>query len=151
MKEEELERQALLRFDQLIGRSEQLRIRALGFDELREMTRPVIERPVEWSVVPEAWLLAPFLHTLSADSAPASLGDDRVSGAVDLLAEVSVAGYRASVLAASDVDALARWLDEHGFDDRPALREWLNKNRRTYFRYGRRYLDWGVFVLRLAP
>lgn len=34
--------------------------------------------------------------------------------------------------------------------DASTLREWIANNRRTYFRYGRRYLGWGVFVLRLA-
>ena len=34
--------------------------------------------------------------------------------------------------------------------DASELREWITNNRRTYFKYGRRYLGWGVFVLRLA-
>jgi hypothetical protein len=33
--------------------------------------------------------------------------------------------------------------------DAPALREWIRNNRRVYLKYGRRYLGWGVFVLRL--
>ncbi len=37
MTEAELETRALLRFEQLIGRSEQLRIQRLRFDELREL------------------------------------------------------------------------------------------------------------------
>ena len=46
----------------------------------------------------------------------------------------------------------SNWLRDHPDDpDAPALRDWLNKGRRLYFRYGRRYLDWGVFVLRLLP
>jgi SAM-dependent methyltransferase len=32
--------------------------------------------------------------------------------------------------------------------DAPALAEWINNKRRTYLTYGRRYLGWGVFVLR---
>ncbi len=32
--------------------------------------------------------------------------------------------------------------------DAPALREWISNGRRAYLRYGRRYLGWGVFVLR---
>jgi len=34
--------------------------------------------------------------------------------------------------------------------DVPGLNEWISNNRRTYLKYGRRYLGWGVFVLRLA-
>ena len=34
--------------------------------------------------------------------------------------------------------------------DASALNEWINNNRRAYLKYGRRYLGWGVFVLRLA-
>ena len=33
--------------------------------------------------------------------------------------------------------------------DAPALTEWISNNRRAYLKYGRRYLGWGVFVLRL--
>ena len=34
--------------------------------------------------------------------------------------------------------------------DAPALREWVSNNRRAYLQYGRCYLGWGVFVLRLS-
>jgi SAM-dependent methyltransferase len=44
----------------------------------------------------------------------------------------------------------SNWLRDHPDDpDAPAFREWLEHNRRAYLRYGRRYLGWGVFVLRL--
>ena len=44
-----------------------------------------------------------------------------------------------------------RWLEENPDDpDAAALRAWLAKNRRAYLEYGRRYLGWGVFVLRPA-
>ena len=33
--------------------------------------------------------------------------------------------------------------------DASELKEWINNNRRAYLAYGRRYLGWGVFVLRL--
>ena len=31
--------------------------------------------------------------------------------------------------------------------DEAALRQWISSNRRAYFKYGRRYFGWGVFVL----
>jgi SAM-dependent methyltransferase len=34
--------------------------------------------------------------------------------------------------------------------DASALIEWIGKNRHAYLKYGRRYLGWGVFVLRLS-
>ena len=45
--------------------------------------------------------------------------------------------------------ALSDWLrDNPGDPDAPTIRNWLNKNRRAYLQYGRRYFGWGVFVLR---
>jgi SAM-dependent methyltransferase len=44
---------------------------------------------------------------------------------------------------------VAEWLRENpGHDDEPAMREFLDESRRGYLRYVRRYLGWGVFVLR---
>jgi SAM-dependent methyltransferase len=41
------------------------------------------------------------------------------------------------------------WLRRNAHDpDAPALREWNAQGRRAYLAYGRRYLGWGVFVLR---
>lgn len=43
------------------------------------------------------------------------------------------------------------WLVRNANDpDAPALRDWLNHGRAEYLNYGRRYLGWGVFVLREA-
>lgn len=47
------------------------------------------------------------------------------SGGVRVLLEQRVAGYDAVVLDADDPQALARWLEERGYDSRPALVEWL--------------------------
>lgn len=45
--------------------------------------------------------------------------------------------------------ALDEWLRDHPEDpDAPDLREWFHTDRRAYLTYGRRYLGWGVFVLR---
>lgn len=46
---------------------------------------------------------------------------------------------------------VARWLDEHpDHRDAAAMRGYLNRSRRSHLAYGRRYLGWGVFVLRPA-
>jgi SAM-dependent methyltransferase len=47
---------------------------------------------------------------------------------------------------------VSRWLDAHGDSpDAPAMRDFLQRNRRSHLEYGRRYLGWGVFVLRPRP
>ncbi len=47
--------------------------------------------------------------------------------------------------------AISDWLRAHPDDpDAEALRQWNSDNRRSYLTYGRRYLSWGVFVLRQA-
>lgn len=44
---------------------------------------------------------------------------------VEVLEEKQVAGFDAVVLRADDAQALAEWLDKHGYEARPALTEWL--------------------------
>jgi hypothetical protein len=58
-----------------------------------------------------------------ADSIADSAIDSR--GSVELLDTAFVGGFQASVLRASDVDALVKWLEDNGYDAREALREWL--------------------------
>lgn len=42
-----------------------------------------------------------------------------------------------------------RWVRAHpGDPEAAAIREWIAQGRRDYLTYGRRYLGWGVFVLR---
>jgi SAM-dependent methyltransferase len=44
---------------------------------------------------------------------------------------------------------VSNWLREHPDDpDASRLRDWTSTNRTQYMTYGRRYLGWGVFVLR---
>jgi hypothetical protein len=44
---------------------------------------------------------------------------------------------------------LTEWLASHpGDPEAPAIQEFLDGNRRFHLAYGRRYLGWGVFVLR---
>jgi hypothetical protein len=43
----------------------------------------------------------------------------------------------------------ADWLNENPHDpDADALREWIYAGQRSYLSVDRRYLGWGVFVLR---
>lgn len=51
---------------------------------------------------------------------------------------------------AAQWSTIHEWLRANPDDaDAPELREWLTNNRRVYLEYGRRYLGWGVFVLRV--
>jgi SAM-dependent methyltransferase len=46
---------------------------------------------------------------------------------------------------------VAAWLDGHpDHADAAGMREYLGRSRRSHLAYGRRYLGWGVFVLRAA-
>jgi SAM-dependent methyltransferase len=46
--------------------------------------------------------------------------------------------------------AVARWLDNNPDDsDADALREWIDNARTSYNKYGRYYMGWGIFVLRV--
>jgi SAM-dependent methyltransferase len=45
---------------------------------------------------------------------------------------------------------VAQWLDKHPHDpDHAALSAWIERSRTTYEQYGRPYLGWGVFILRV--
>ena len=47
--------------------------------------------------------------------------------------------------------AVDNFLRNHPEDpDAHTLSEWISDNRRAYLKYGRRYLGWGVFVLRIS-
>ena len=47
---------------------------------------------------------------------------------------------------------VAAWLDEHpDHPDAAGMREYLHRSRYAHLAYGRRYLGWGVFVLRPRP
>lgn len=87
------------------------------FDRLTEAIRPKVEeqRSVRFGLF--------CVQTLSLGSKAAV--DVQRSGGVRVLLEQRVAGYDAVVLDADDPQALARWLQERGYDSRPALVEWL--------------------------
>lgn len=48
-----------------------------------------------------------------------------VPGAVQVIEELSVAGYDAAILKASDPDSLLEWLREHNYASRPELEDWV--------------------------
>ncbi|MDG4785981.1 hypothetical protein O7626_08590 [Micromonospora sp. WMMD1102] len=79
-----------------------------------------------------------------------------------ILDEIEAAGLRLVEMVLADHDAFGqlvtakwwsidRWLAGHSDDPRaPAMRDYLVESQRRYLRYQRRYLGWGIFVLRAA-
>ncbi len=55
----------------------------------------------------------------------ASKHADGVKGPVHVLQTAHVAGFDATTVVADDTDALAGWLESHGFERSPALVDWL--------------------------
>jgi SAM-dependent methyltransferase len=75
---------------------------------------------------------------------------DRFTAAgTDLLEMVLADGGSWDRYVASQWWTITGWLDAHPDDpEAPAMREFLDNSRRSYLRYNREYLGWGVFVLR---
>lgn len=75
---------------------------------------------------------------------------DRIESAGCELVEMVLADHHGwNRYEASQWLAVSDWLRTHPDDpDAGELRQWYDRNRRTYMTYGRRYLGWGVFVLR---
>lgn len=88
-----------------------------------EMIRPEVVAVNDYSVSPLPLVLWPFFMFL-ARSAPEAATAAAVPP-VRVLETKRVAGYDAAVLEADDAGALATWLKEHGYDDRPTLQAWL--------------------------
>lgn len=87
--------------------------------QFEELTRPEIVHETHYSVNPLPLVLYPFFLFLARSAPEAALAPVRVLDAK------RVAGYDAVVLEADDANALADWLKTHGYDARPALRNWL--------------------------
>ncbi|AMV27261.1 hypothetical protein VT84_22860 [Gemmata sp. SH-PL17] len=102
-----------------------------AFDELAKITAPKIETRSP----PSGGGCAMGCGMASAPKAAVGHAD------VELLAEKHVAGYDAKVMKAGDSDALAAWLNERGYEVRPALARWLKP-----------YLDkgWVVTAFKIA-
>ena len=92
----------------------------------------------------EAWGFGPDDYTSLAGTA------ERLDAAgFDLLEMVLADGDSWDRYEASQWGTIADWLVANPDDpDHAAMRRFLDENRRTYLRWGRRYLGWGVFVTR---
>ena len=88
------------------------------FGILEDKIRPEVTHTHSTSFEPTALLLFFFAKRGATASAP-------MAASVRVLEEKRVAGYDAAVLEADDASALARWLSDHGYSQRPALAEWL--------------------------
>jgi SAM-dependent methyltransferase len=81
-------------------------------------------------------------------SLPGTLGRLTAAG-LELLEMVLADGDSWDRYVAAQWWTVARWLDDHpDHPDAPAMRDYLDRSRRSHLAYGRRYLGWGVFVLR---
>ncbi|MCA9063431.1 MAG: DUF2330 domain-containing protein, partial [Planctomycetaceae bacterium] len=65
-----------------------------------------------------------FYQRLYPSAAVTGALPDAATG-VQVIDEVSVAGYDAAILKATDSEELLRWLEEHDYAARPALLDWL--------------------------
>ncbi|MCU0498757.1 MAG: class I SAM-dependent methyltransferase [Anaerolineae bacterium] len=113
-----------------------------------------------WIVIGE-----PFWHHLPPTEACESLGviEDTFAtlhGTLDRFESLGLTLVEMILADTADQDryeaqqwlAVDRYLREHQDDqDAAALRQWSAHNRRAYLTYGRKYLGWGLFVLRPAP
>lgn len=63
------------------------------------------------------------------------------AGSVEVIDEVSVAGYDATILKATNAADLLKWLEEHEYAARPALLEWLEAYTQN---------DWYITAFRIS-
>lgn len=89
------------------------------FDRLEHVVLPEIRYDDELTGVDPTPLSAMVFLRSSRDAAPTA------ASAVRVLEERRVGAFDAAVLQADDATALATWLGERGYDERPSLTEWL--------------------------
>jgi hypothetical protein len=104
------------------------------FDRFEQATKPRIEivksYKFEWSSM--------FMFKASlSDKSMNAVGD-----AVMILDRVRVAGMDAVVLASTSSEALAKWLEDNGYNVRPTIEEWL----KPYVEQG-----WKITAFKYAP
>lgn len=121
-----------------------------------ELLRPAV-RPSGLVVIGEPYWIEPApAEALAAfgfapdDYASLEGTLDRFESAdLELLEMVLADGDSWDRYEASQWQTVADWLAANPGDaDNDAMREFLDTNRRTYLRWGRRYVGWGVFVTR---
>jgi len=61
----------------------------------------------------------------SADAIPAAGTSNAAGGSVEILKEERVGDYQATVLRATDAEAMSDWLQKNQFKSRPQMTEWL--------------------------
>lgn len=89
------------------------------FMQLEEATKPEVVHDYALKGV-EPTALCGMVFSRRSGSAPAT-----AASPVRVLSEQRVAGYDAAVLEADDAKALADWLKDHGYENRPELTAWL--------------------------
>lgn len=107
-----------------------------------------------WREEPSGEAYAALDHHLGAEgfaSLPGILDRCEAAG-LELLEMVLADGDSWDRYVASQWWTVTRWLDDHpDHPDAPEMRGYLGRARRSHLAYGRRYLGWGVFILRPAP
>lgn len=86
------------------------------FTQLEDWTKP----EVKTEIVYRDFDLLPEMHKSTSVVGLAT------PSAVQVIDHQQVAGFDAVVLKASDAEKLRQWLEQHGYDARPALRQWLD-------------------------
>ena len=105
---------------------------------LQKVTAPAVEHKT--SFVPIGCTMLPFMFTAKRSTAVAVAGHG--FDGVRVLEETRVGGMDVAVLDATDAAALAKWLGDHEFENRPSLERWLapyvaKKWTISAFRYAR--------------
>jgi SAM-dependent methyltransferase len=120
-----------------------------------ELMRPAL-RPGGLILVGEPYWTEP---PPEAAFAAMGIGPEDFTSLVGTLDRFEAAGMRLVEMVLADGDTwdryvasqwwtVSEWLDVHRDDpDASAMREFLEKSRRSHLEYGRRYFGWGVFVL----
>ncbi|MGC4088099.1 MAG: DUF2330 domain-containing protein [Polyangiaceae bacterium] len=110
------------------------------FESLRRLTAPAEVSKTELDWVPIGCTALPFTLLLARSSK--SLDDSRLAASVSVLEQKRVAGLDATVLEASNADALVNWLGARGFAFRAELKDWVA----PYLSRG-----WKITAFRYAP
>ncbi|HVU14073.1 MAG TPA: methyltransferase domain-containing protein [Phototrophicaceae bacterium] len=103
------------------------------------------------------WIEPPPKEALAS----AHIGEDEFTSLIGTLDRIESAGLELVEMVLADQDSWDRYVASqwwtvhewvHAHTDDPEARElhdWIDASRRDYLTYGRRYLGWGVFVLRV--